>query len=280
MITKPLVFFAFGLFIQSFERIYKDFFFFHNEIMLNRYGFLTAIIFFFIGSAAIAQQTILSVPSSDVLPGGEIILKQSNRISPFGDNFVSLTPQVIIGTGKRSEISFGVGTNINDHTSVKLNLAAKKVFKVSRSTRITVGGTLSPSLTEGENPDSMVYAHGSYLFKKTKTTLTAGGFVGGKGQMPGLGGVMLGVDQSIISNKLRFVADYMSRDESWGAFSAGFKIRPMPTTSITTAVIVPNASDDRVAFSVSISKYVGKVIPEKIKKEPIDENKTRKDVNL
>ncbi len=217
--------------------------------------------------SAIAQQTIVTVPSSDVLPGGEIILKQSNRIAPFGSDSYSLTPQAIIGTGKDTEISVGVGTSIADSTSVKLNLAAKKVFRIKSSARFTVGGTLSPSLTEGENPDSMIFAHGSYLFRKTRTTLTAGGFVGGQGQMPSLTGVMLGIDQSIIPNKLRIVADWVSRDESWGAFAAGFKIRPEPTTSITTAVVVPNNGEDRIAFSVSISKYVGKIIPERAKEE-------------
>lgn len=220
----------------------------------------------FAGSA-FAQQTIITMPSSDVLPGGEVILKQSNRFSPFGDKFVSLTPQAIIGTGRGTEFSLGVGTNIDDATSVKLNLAAKKVFRIKRSARFTIGGTLSPSLTEGKNPDSMIYAHGSYLCKKTKTTITAGGFVGGKGQMPSLTGVMMGIDQTIIPNKLRIVADYVSRDESWGSFAAGLKIRPEPTTSITTAVIIPNNDEDRVAFSVSLSKYVGKVFSEPVKKE-------------
>ena len=220
------------------------------------------------GSTVMAQQTIITVPSSDVLPGGEVILKQSNRFSPFGNGFVSLTPQAIIGTGKGTEISVGAGTTIDDKTEVKLNLTAKKVFKIKRSTRFTVGGTLTPSLTEGKNPDSMIYAHGSYLIRKTKTTLTAGGFVGGKSEMPSLTGVMLGIDQTIIPNKLRVVADWVSRDESWGAFAAGLKIRPEPTTSITTAVVIPNNNEDRVAFSISLSKYVGKILPEKVKDEP------------
>lgn len=231
-------------------------------------GIIALFVMLFSGSCVFAQQTIISVPSSDVLPGGEVILKQSNRFSPFGDGFVSLTPQATIGTGWGTEMSMGVGTTIDDQTNVKLNLAAKKVFRIKRSARLTVGGTLSPSLTEGKNPDSMVYAHGAYLFRKTRTTLTAGGFVGGRGEMPSLTGVMLGIDQTIIPNKLRIVADWMSRDESWGAFSAGFKIRPEPTTSITTAVVIPNSNEDRVAFSISVSKYVGKVIPEKVKEEP------------
>lgn len=218
-------------------------------------------------SPAFSQQTVINMPSSDVLPGGEVILKQSNKFSPFGNKFVSLTPQLIMGTGKGTEMSVEAGTNIEDTTSVKLNITAKKVFKIKRSTRFTVGGTLSPSLTEGTNPDSMIYAHGSYLCKKTRTTVTAGGFVGGRGQMPSLTGVMLGIDQTIIPNKLRIAADWISRDESWGAFSAGLKIRPEPTTSITTAIMIPNANEERIAFSISISKYVGKVIPEPARKE-------------
>ena len=227
-------------------------------------------ILFSICPQVFAQQTIISVPSSDVLPAGEVILKQSNKFSPFGNGFVSLTPQAIIGTGKGTEISVGAGTTIEDQTNVKLNLTAKKVFKLGKATRFTVGGTLTPSLTEGKNPDSMIYAHSSFLSKETRTTITAGGFVGGKGEMPSLTGVMLGIDQTIIPNKLRIVADWISRDESWGAFAAGFKIRPEPTTSITTAVIVPNNNEDRVAFSISLSKYIGKVIPERIKEDQSD----------
>ena len=227
---------------------------------------------FYTGTSVYAQQTIITMPSSDVIPGGEVILKQSNRFSPFGpDGFVSLTPQVIVGTGKDTEISVGAGTTIEDKTSVKMNITAKKVFRIKRSARITVGGSISPSLTEGTKPDSMIYAHGSYLIRETRTTLTAGGFVGGQGQFPTLTGAMIGIDQTIIPNKLRIVADWVSRSESWGAFAAGFKIRPEPTTSITTAVIIPNNQEDRVAFSVSISKYLGKVIelPKKEEKDAL-----------
>jgi len=241
--------------------------------MPNKYKLLALICFFVIvAQSAGAQQNIINVPSSDVLPGGNVILKQSNKFSPFDNSYVSLTPSVIMGVGKGIEASVGVGTTISENNSTKMNIGVKKVFKYKKATRFTIGSTLSPNLTEGKSPDSMLYAHTSYLCKKTKTTLTAGGFVGGKEQMPTLTGVMLGIDQTIVPNKLRIVADYISRDESWGAFSAGFKFRPEPTTSITTAVIVPNDKENRVAFSISISKYLGKVIPEPKKKETEKEN--------
>lgn len=222
---------------------------------------------FLSGSAVFAQQTVITIPSSDVLPFGHMILKQSNRFSPFGEGFVSLTPNMILGTGKDTEISFGVGTSIRDRTDVKLDMTAKKVFRIKKRTRLTVGGRLQPSLTAGENPDSMLYAHTSFLVKKTKTTLTAGTYVAGYSQMPDSMGVMLGIDQTIIPNKLRVVADWMSRQDSGCALSAGMKYRPVPTTSITTAIIIPNDSEDRIAFSISLSQYLGRVIPEKKKDE-------------
>ena len=228
---------------------------------------LLVLLLNFINISALAQQTIITVPSSDVLPGGEMILKQSNRFSTFGDNFVSLTPSFIMGTGKDTEISFGAGTTIREQTDVKLDIAAKKVFKFKSATRFTVGGRISPSLTAGKNPDSMLYAHTSFLIKKTRTTLTSGTYVGGYEQMPTNLGVMLGIDQTIIPNKLRVVADWMSRSDSGCALAAGLKIRPKPTTSVTAAVVIPNDEEDRVAFSISVSQYLGRVLPEKKKEE-------------
>ena len=83
--------------------------------------------------------------------------------------------------------------------------------------------------------------------------------------MPDSTGVMLGIDQTIIPNKLRVVADWMSRQDSGCALAAGVKFRPVPATSFTTAVVIPNDSEDRVAFSFSVSQYLGRVLPAKKK---------------
>lgn len=210
-------------------------------------------------SSAFAQQTIVTVPSSDALPTGEIILKQSNKFTPWHESFVSLTPSVIVGTGKGTETFFAVGTTMDDGASVKLDIGTKKVFRLGKSARFTVGGRISPNLTDGKNPNSFLYAHGSYLFKKTRTTITSGVYVMGKEQAPNMTGALVGIDQTIIPNKFRVVADWMSRQDNGSAISAGFKIRPHAQTSITTAVIIPNCNDDRLAFSISVSQYIGNI---------------------
>lgn len=222
-----------------------------------------------LGAKTFAQQTIVTVPSSDALPGGEIILKQSNRFTPWHESFVSLTPSIIMGTGKGTETSFAVGTTLDDGASVKLDIASKKVFRLGKSARFTVGGRISPNLTDGKNPNSFLFAHGSYLIKKTRTTLTSGIYVMGKQSAPNMTGALVGIDQTIIPNKLRVVADWMSREDAGNSLSAGFKIRPHAQTSITTALMIPNCNDDRLAFSISISQYMGNIF-DLIKKDKED----------
>jgi len=237
---------------------------------MKKFGILLFILLLFaVQNGCFAQQTIITVPSSDVLPTGEVILKESNRFTPWHDSFVSLTPSLIIGSGKDTETSIGVGTTLDDTTSVKLDIASKKVFKTGKSTRITIGGRITPNLTDGKKPNSFIFAHGSYLIKKTRTTLTSGVYVMGQGDLPDKTGAILGIDQTIIPNKLRVVADWMSRGDTGSALSAGLKIRPHPKTSITTAIMIPNSNEDRVAFSISISQYVGNIF-DLIKKDKED----------
>lgn len=69
-------------------------------------GIVPVCAFFLSLNPVFAQQTVITIPSSDVLPFGHMILKESNRFSPFGDGFVSLTPNMILGTGKDTEVSF------------------------------------------------------------------------------------------------------------------------------------------------------------------------------
>lgn len=223
-------------------------------------------------SAAFAQQTIISVPSSDVLPTGDIILKESNRFNPFNDHeYLQLTPTIILGTGFGTETSVGVATKMQPgkRAGVKMDIATKKVFFLGPQTRFTVGGRISPELNSGRNPDTLLYAHGTYRIKKTRTSLTSGVYVAGKNEAPNKAGVILGIDQVIIPNKLRFAMDYMSRNESWGAIGVGLKYRPVPDLSITSAVILPNGNENNFGFNISFSKYIGN-ISDIIPKEPIN----------
>lgn len=204
-----------------------------------------------------AEQTIINVPSSEILPLGEMLIKESNKFSPFVDRgYTSITPSFTFGAGHQTQFSVGAGTTLSDFNTVKGNFAAKKVFFLGNSTRLTVGGAINPYFNAGATPDSLVYTHLSQRIKKTKTSLTAGIYAHGQKHLPNNAGVLLGMEQVIIPNKLRFALDWISGDNSYGKMGIGLKYKPVPSMSITSAVIVPGNDDENIAFNVSISKYL------------------------
>lgn len=217
-------------------------------------------------NCSFAEQTIINIPSSEVVPLGQMILKQSTKISPTTDDLSTvLAPVFTFGTGKGLEFSTGVGTTIQDNTFVRANLATKKVFFIGSGSRITIGGSVNPYLTETATPDTLFYTHFSQRIKKTRTSLTAGVYTQGQKHMPNRAGVLFGIEQVIIPNKLRVAMDWISGEHSYGKFGVGLKYRPIPSVSITSAVIVPNKDDDNIAFSLSVSKFLSIPDEESIK---------------
>lgn len=211
-----------------------------------------------------AEQTIINMPSSEVVPLGQIIIKSSAKISPFSNGLSSvITPVFTFGGGKGTEFSAGVGTTIQSNTLSRANLSAKKVFFIGSGSRLTIGGSVNPYLTETATPDTLFYTHFSQRIKKTRTSITAGAYIHGQKHMPHMAGAMLGVEQTIIPNKLRAAVDWISSDNSYGKFGVGLKYRPVPSVSMTTAIIIPNKDPEDLAFSFSISKFLS--LPEEIK---------------
>ena len=216
-----------------------------------------AIIFLNRGLGCSAQQTIINVPNDDVLPLGDMIFKESNRFSPFyPDGYATITPSTTFGTGRGTEISTGIATTLDGNTVVRGDISAKKVWFLGHSTRITTGATISPYLSQADRPNTFVFAHFSHRIKETKTSLTAGGYIGGHNSFPNDGGVLFGLEQVLIPNKLRLAFDWMSGHNSNGRMGVGLKYRPVPTLSITSAVILANNDEENVSFNISISKFI------------------------
>lgn len=221
------------------------------------YFFLAIILIFFTNQRTKAEQTIINIPSSEVLPAQNFILKESNRFNSHLDNgTTTLTPSVIFGTGHGFEFATGVGTTFNDNNIIKGNFTAKKIFFLGNSTRLTVGGSISPYFTTSTTPDSFIYTHLTQRIKKTRTTLTAGIYMHGQKRMPNENGVLLGAEQVIIPNKLRLAIDWISGDDAYVKMGVGLKYKPISTLSITSAIIVPNRDEDTIGFNLSLSKFM------------------------
>lgn len=224
------------------------------------YTFIFLILLFFCNvQNVLAQQTIITVPSSELVPTGDLFLKDSNRFGTFSNGTnVSVTPSVTLGTGWGTQLSTGVSTSLdrNKRGLVKNDLSIKKVWFLGNSTRLTTGATVSPYLNQAVHPDTFIYAHLSQKIPKTRTTLTAGAYMNGSRHFLDTGGVILGVEQVLISNKLRLAADWMSGQDSLGRMGVGLKYRPTPTLSITSAVLIPNRDSDNIGFNISVSKFI------------------------
>lgn len=204
-----------------------------------------------------AEQTIINVPSSEVLPIGDILLKESTRARTFcTDEYATITPSMTLGIGHGGEISTGVGTTLDGNTLVRGNFSAKKVWFLGASTRLTVGGSINPYFTQSKTPDNLLYSHFSHRIKKTRTSLTAGGYINGQKSVLNNGGLIFGVEQVLIPNKLRLAFDWLSGTDSYGKMGIGLKYRPVPTVSVTGSIIIPNKDNDNIAFNVSISKFI------------------------
>ena len=210
-------------------------------------------------SEVFAQQTIINVPSSEILPVGQIMFKDSNRFRPFEPNgYANLTPSFTLGVGHGAEISTGIGASLDKEysTTVRSDISAKKVWFLGHSTRLTFGGTIGPSLSEAVHPNTFIYTHLSQRIKKTRTSITVGAYMNGQEHLLNKGGVILGFDQVIVPNKLRFALDWLSGEDSYGKMGVGLKYRPVPTVSVTTAVIVPTKDSENIAFNISVSKFI------------------------
>src|SRR5574344_2373051 len=131
---------------------------------------------------AFAQQTIITVPSSDVLPEGGFILKTSVKNQINEDGYTDISPTAIFGIGHGCDFSLKVPVKINQdyNTSIKGDIGIKKVFFIGSSNRFTIGGSVAPSFNHSVTPDMFTYAHFTKKIRKTRTSLTAGGYLNGR----------------------------------------------------------------------------------------------------
>lgn len=206
-----------------------------------------------------AQQTIIIVPSADVLKKGQIYPRVSYRFRPFDSNqYQILTPSLIYGISNTEEVFISVtGLDFVNEVSPSISPAYKKIFQITPTTRYTIGGRIDISLVNSVTPAKFIYNHFSQEIPYTKTRLTAGMYAqSGEHFFSNRTGVLLGFEQYLFTNKLQLDVDWISRNETFGFMAAGFKIRPGRGFVIVPAVLVPNGDNAKFGFIF----FVGKVI--------------------
>lgn len=210
----------------------------------------------------LGQQTILNIPSTDVLDKGKTQVKGTVRFSPFQDGFVNGVPNVTHGLGFGTEmfLAFPIGAekdliSQDYNTLVQAGIGVKIGRFITPKTKIAAGWQIAPSLQNASTPATVAYFLLSQSVPKIDVRLTSGMYLRNTreflNQEPG---VLLGLEKPIIANRFLLVTDWVSRNEPYGLLSAGFIYRPTATTGIKGGVLIPNGNRARFGFIIAASK--------------------------
>ena len=205
-----------------------------------------------------AQQTIIIVPSPDVLNKGQIYPRITYQLRPFHpDPIEMVSPSMVYGLSNTEEIYTIISASNLENSVLKPNmsLAYKKIFPFTENTRLTIGNRMTINLKESTTPVNFLYYHLSQKIPFTGTRLTAGLYNQSADHFfPTRTGALLGFEQYIIPNKLQLDVDWISRNETFGYMGAGFKYKLRPDIVIVTAVLIPNGNKAKFSFLFFIGK--------------------------
>lgn len=195
-------------------------------------------------SAAHAQQTILNVPTTDVLDNGKVYVELDVPFKPNdGDSvgkFSSFVPRVVVGAGGRTEVGLNVTGNIQpgpDVTSLVPTVKFKLYDGGDNGYDLVVGDNLTVPV---RNRDLVTYDVGNYVYlngSKTigKARVTAGGYHFSNGVVAPdaqRAGGQFGFEYAV---KPRFTvaADWITGKHASGYFTPGFYFKPDKKGKIT-----------------------------------------------
>jgi len=159
-----------------------------------------------------SQQTIINVPTSEVLQKDEIYLRITSRFRPYNpDNFLLITPNATVGIGFNTELYAGPAIlDLTDDFDPRFETAIKATFNLNKNFKITLGSRLFISLTSAKTPFNINFLHLSAKIPYLKSKITAGTYVSNyKTFIPGSVGAVLGYEQTILPKKLLVVIDWI-----------------------------------------------------------------------
>lgn len=223
--------------------------------MKNKSSWLkfTALVIFSVAAfqtATFAQQTIVNVPSSDVLGKGESYLefdatfKFDKSASNSVNKFSSFVPRVVAGVGKNIEIGLNLTGNIQPGSDATIIMPTVKAKFFEKKGWSMVGGDhiYIPVRNRSYNVGNYVYLQVSKSFK-TNTRLTAGGYHTSKNVFAPKAqraGGQFGFEQTI-NSKFSVGADWITGKHAAGYLTPVLTIKPAPRTAMYFGYSIGNS---------------------------------------
>ena len=235
---------------------------------LRRKILTTVIVFlapFLIGSRAIAQSTLLNVPTTDVVTSKKIYVEM-DFISNFAwqrqGAFENYIPRVVVGAPKRIEAGVNVSfTHVNGGPSQPIEIQPNVKWQFYNNERLGLAGATGCLLytpivhRAGTDTLGQCYAVGSKQFSGSLGPRFTGGaytLIGAQAERTKQGAIV-GYEQPLF-NRFSFLVDWFSGDNRFGYVSPGISIATSKTTSLQTGYLIANHGRGKNAFFI----YYGK----------------------
>jgi hypothetical protein len=227
--------------------------------MKNKFNWLRSSLLLFglvglFASAAFAQQTIVNVPSADVLGKGEFYLEFDSTFK-FDKNtnndlnrFSSFVPRVVAGVGKNVEVGLNLTGNIQPGSDATTLMPTVKIKFYDKKGWALVGGdhVYIPVRNRSYNVGNYVYLQASKSFK-SNTRVTFGAYHTSKNVFAPKAqraGGQFGFEQTI-NSKFSVGADWITGKHAAGYLTPVFTIKPVSRTSVYLGYSIGNSGVTR-----------------------------------
>jgi hypothetical protein len=183
-----------------------------------------------------AQSAIFNVPTTDVLPAGDLLVEADYITHPTSyesGGFQFYGPSLIYGLGRKMEVGLNFYYTKSaepDAAELQPNFKWRFYEDDERGLAAAAGAVLFiPVKNRDEaNTNALLYLTFSKKIKHEKygPTFTTGGysFVGPMSEGETRAGVMLGYEQPIVPEKLFYFADWYSGNNSFGYAASGLGV--------------------------------------------------------
>jgi len=214
-------------------------------------------------SGVYAQQSILNIPSVDVLPPYKTNLKSTFRFNGERPEFFNATPVVTQNIGYKTDVYFGVSVGQqrdiffgNFDSDIDGLAGFKKGFDITSTTQGAIGSLISPSLQTKESPVNFSYVLLAQKIPATNTRITGGVYARSDNDQffPDLTGALVGFEQAVIKDRLNILVDWTSGNRPFGILATGIGYTFKSGTTVKLGTLIPNGSNARFAYIISISK--------------------------
>ncbi len=216
-----------------------------------------ATVFFFIllfSMTTVAQQTIVNVPSADIMGKGKVYFefdatfkfdKDPNNVV---NKFSSFVPRVVVGVGKNIEVGLNVVGNIQPGADTTTLVPVVKAKFYDRKGWSIVGGdhVYIPVRNKTYNIGNYVYLQASKNFE-SNTRLTFGVFHASKNVFAAKAqraGGQFGFEQTI-NSRFSVGADWITGKHAAGYFTPVLTIKPAPRTAVYLGYSIGNADANK-----------------------------------